>query len=371
MATLELSVSQSSPDSAPHGSGATMRSTMRRAIQAERLDAERNSHVPALALGALLLIGGAASSVKAQCVSFAAPDFYPAGLTPDSIASSDLDGDGDLDLVATDSFTNLVYLFFNDGRGKFPVSKQLEGIPRRANSISIADLDNDGHDDLIVGYGASNPGFEHFPLAGLAVYTGLGNGQFQEPKLYDADGPVVSTEIGDMDNDGDIDVLGANENGNAYTLFFNNGKFPSLTPLDTPHPIDSNVINGFDKTTIVLAPGGSRSPLLVDLDLDGDLDIAVGNRFFFVVTLLYNDGEGGFSPQESSVISVDTFVLRVATGDLNNDDAMDLVLGESSFAAEVLLNTGDMAYDLLPPIGGPISSSLNIHLVDFTNDGNL
>jgi len=317
---------------------------------------------------ASLLIGGGAVPAKGQCVSFAAPVSYPAGQAPDSIASSDLDGDGDLDLVATDSFTNLVYLFFNDGQGGFPVTTLLSGIPRKPNSISIADLDNDGHDDLIVGFGASNPGFEHFPLAGLAVYSGLGNGQFQEPTLYDAGGPVVSTELGDIDNDGYLDVLGAHEGGSAYTLFFNNGKFPSLIPLDTPHPIDPNLVNGFDETAIVLAPGGSRSPLLVDLDLDGDLDIAVGNRFFFVVTLLYNDGEGGFSPQESLVISVDSFVLRVATGDLNGDHAVDLVMSMSQFAVRVFLNTGDRTYDLLPSIGG-FSNSTDIHLVDFTNDG--
>lgn len=73
------------------------------------------------------------------------------GLTPISLASGDLDGDGDPDLISANSTGGTLALFYQEAPGQFtPGLSPLVGAPGCVlTSVRTADLDGDGDIDLV------------------------------------------------------------------------------------------------------------------------------------------------------------------------------------------------------------------------------
>jgi len=151
------------------------------------------------------------------------------------VDAADFDGDGDEDLFMThlDDETNTLYL--NDGSGWFEDQSLETGLggPSRAYTgfgTAWFDLDNDGWLDLVVANGAvkrleklARQGHP-FPLAQRnQIFRNLGNGGFEE--LSERAGPAFQLEevsrgaaFGDVDNDGDTDVLIVNNSAPVRLL---------------------------------------------------------------------------------------------------------------------------------------------------------
>jgi hypothetical protein len=151
------------------------------------------------------------------------------------VAAADFDGDGDMDLVMTHLARETNTLYVNDGSGWFEDQTATAGLA----SASFAytgfgtvwfDYDNDGWLDLFVANGAVTRNQElvdqgdPYPLGQTnQLFDNLGNGRF---KMFDgADDPVFKiAEIsrgvaaGDIDNDGDVDLLVSNNAGPARLL---------------------------------------------------------------------------------------------------------------------------------------------------------
>ncbi|MCC3152844.1 FG-GAP-like repeat-containing protein [Hymenobacter sp. BT770] len=129
-----------------------------------------------------------------------------AGDNISSWALGDYDADGDLDLAVV-AYTNCsscgrtVKIMANDGTGNFSNN----GLPvyPYSGQLSSADINGDGRIDLLLtGYG-----FAGRPADTLKVMRNLGNGNFGRPQGYaipNNDGTIVT---GDVDGDGDIDVV--------------------------------------------------------------------------------------------------------------------------------------------------------------------
>ena len=160
------------------------------------------------------------------------------GLPLFDLASADIDGDGDLDFIAG-GWISSTFLFVNDGKGRFKdeSAKRLLPLPAKGTGfVEFGDVDGDGDADLVVGdFGT-----------GARLYINDGKGVFREAPAtrFPRDAIVVEDiKIFDADLDGDQDVLVfgvvPRNKGGIHAIYENNGKgffsnasdrlFPRLT----------------------------------------------------------------------------------------------------------------------------------------------
>jgi hypothetical protein len=179
----------------------------------------------------------------------------------------DIDGDNDMDLFINRQNCAVSLLFRNDGTGHFTDisgNSSLGYFPTGLGA-SFGDVDNDGDLDMYTGAGYSYPNF---------LFLNDGSGYFVD--ITDESGTSCTnytrgTELFDVDNDGDLDLVVANENRSAQ-LFINDG---------TAHFMDATESSGINDGLAKAGPA-----VVGDYDADGDLDIYIGrtdnlqNSFF-------------------------------------------------------------------------------------------
>ena len=160
------------------------------------------------------------------------------------VDAGDFDGDGDDDLFMTHLTRETNTLYVNDGRGLFEDRTATIGLgaPSLAYTgfgTAWLDFDNDGRPDLLAVNGAVQASHQRFAMRGRGssarageplpldqpnqLFRNLGNGRFDD--VTRRAGPVFELSevsrgaaFGDVDNDGDVDVLVANNNGRARLL---------------------------------------------------------------------------------------------------------------------------------------------------------
>ena len=199
------------------------------------------------------------------------------GVRDGSSSFADVDGDGDQDLVIIgyDSADYTAILYINDGDGNFSdAGAGLTGVDR--GSISFADVDGDGDQDLVItGLGSTSP---------IAVlYTNDGAGNFTDAAAGLTGVRGSSSSFADIDRDGDQDLVITGEDSGTNkiaTLYINDG--------------DGNFTE--DAAAGLTGVDGSSS-CFDDVDGDGDQDLLITgsdstNRP--TIALYSNDGEGNY-----------------------------------------------------------------------------
>lgn len=296
---------------------------------------------------------------------------------------SDIDGDGDADVVAMVQtvefgkfdpyFTVSLYAYINDGSGNMT----LTGTPVEVDSdidefyeMDCGDFDGDGlRDDFLVSnlYEAQIKGVSWNPLQSWTtmgtVVSVPGNGVGLEAIDYDMDGDddivsigadqvivrrnngvfsfsaggtiatgdePVDIAIGDIDGDGDPDLVVLNEynfqTDNTVRVIMNNGAgFDPGVELSIGYYGSSSV-------------DYARRLAVGDVNLDGHADIVV-SPFVPVdaVRVFLGDGTGGFVLDSSYLAQVPGAIDLV---DLNMDDQLDVVISHTGWSPMVLLNQG-------------------------------
>lgn len=271
-----------------------------------------------------------------------------------NFAVGDIDQDGDLDLLVGTSRSPThglrPNLLENDGSGGFEEqeSPSLFSLVHGFNDYALADVDGDSDLDLIFATTNNDP-------VVLGINDGRGAFTLAPPPQMPPDRfgiNVVAT--GDIDADGDVDlVLATNSTNHIYT---NNGlgTFSMRVGLYPTHR---------HRTTQVE---------LIDLDLDGDLDIVENEAGSpGAIRVLLNDGFGGFT--EFGTVPIGRSFRgnhRMALGDLDGDGDPDLVTREDT--ARVFFNDGsggftDASSSLVN--ASEVASALFIGIADMTGDG--
>jgi Tol biopolymer transport system component len=174
-------------------------------------------------------------------------------LDEETIAWGDLDGDGDIDYFGKRWKTGYV-VQRNDGSGHFSEGWQLADSQTTVGGVALADFDGDGDLDALVTNGFRDTGSHPSRL-----FLNDGSGQFVDSGLNLNETMGAELAVGDLDNDGDLDVFVTNMDRPNQVWLNDGGEF-----------IDSGLRLG--KATDL-----SGKPSLGDLDGDGDLDVFVGN----------------------------------------------------------------------------------------------
>lgn len=252
----------------------------------------------------------------------------------------DLDGDGDLDLFFSgqnelgQKFANI---YRNDGLGNF--TQVPNNLPVFIEGAAIADVDNDGDQDLVITTATIS---DIYLNNGNAVFTPQGNSVFTP-----VDGIV---QIIDIENDGDQDVIISGSN--TIKLYQNNGSGVYTLNINTTFPAIS--AEGIE---------------VADTDNDGDLDLIINGN---TQNLLYiNNGAGFFSSISTNLQQ--TFAGKNVFADLDNDGDQDLLIvgsqagGLPNIFNIVYRNDGNNTFVQTQILGGEYIADCVI--ADFNGDG--
>ena len=155
--------------------------------------------------------------------SFAAPVSFAAGTYPRSVAVSDLDGDGRIDIAVVNERSNSVSVLRNtaaagsiDASSFAPMSSFPTG--SNPNYVTASDLDGDGKPDLVITNFGSNT---VSVLRNTAMPGTLNTGSFA-PKVDLATGSQpFSATTGDADGDGKLDIITVNAASNTVSVLRN------------------------------------------------------------------------------------------------------------------------------------------------------
>ncbi|HET6445152.1 MAG TPA: VCBS repeat-containing protein [candidate division Zixibacteria bacterium] len=240
----------------------------------------------------------------------------------ESVAPGDIDGDGDLDIVVgNNGSTNRLYL----NNGTADPFKSVTGSDVGANgaatlSVALGDVDADGDLDLVTGnYNYYNR--LYLNNGTVDPFSGVSGSNIN----YDVY-KTRSVALGDVDSDGDLDLITGND-GFPNRVYLNNG---SADPFIGVSGSDISVDD--HKTTSVA---------LADLDGDGNLDLVAGNSGQTNRLYLNNGTADPFAGVSGSDISADAQeTWSVALGDMNGDGALDLVVGQYEQPNRLYLNNG-------------------------------
>jgi hypothetical protein len=179
---------------------------------------------------------------------------------------ADLDSDGDFDLFFA-QYQAPLEIWFNNGAGHFDISEQ-DFVAANNRKFALGDLDGDGDMDAVIprDFGESSI---------ILLNDGTGRFEAVESGLQTAGSNGINASLGDVDGDGDVDIL-HNCHGCGDSLWINDGRAR------------------FTSTGQLLSTGWSYASAFADLDLDGDVDIVIANSNIPDQVWL-NDGSGLFT----------------------------------------------------------------------------
>jgi hypothetical protein len=253
----------------------------------------------------------------------------------------DINKDGFVDAVAGGT------LYLNDSRWNFVPSGQTFGSGNDAYLISFFDLNDDGHVDVIANADRIylNDGHDNFTLSTQNL------GGWSQSAIA----------FGDLDGDGDRDLY----------VGIPHRPSPPFTPL--ADKIWFNDGQGqFSAAPQSLPAIETRSVNLFDVDLDGDLDVLLGNGIGNAV-LLINDGHGVFKAGTQEFRETNKGTIRIADLDLDGDLDLFIIRGKpvgTELANKVWLNDGHGHFsDSSLALG--LARSMASALGDLDGDGDL
>lgn len=255
------------------------------------------------------------------------------------IEFSEVNDDGLLDIVCISNTDGLFWL--ENLGGTYSTPQLISGASGEPRELSCEDLDNDGDDDIVVGYYSSDV---------IVWFERIGPGVFAPAQTITTQSNAINTlSVGDIDGDGYRDVFSVSYLDHKVAWYQNqgNGTFGPQIDLSTfPVPL---------------------AGAIGDLDMDGDIDVIYSNAYDKVY-FIENLGNGVF---DTDVQLFDTLAYgRLSIYDVNDDGMNDIIA--SSSPVHWYQNLGSMLFSLdTIPLNRGVSGFADIKPVDLDSDGDL
>jgi FG-GAP-like repeat len=239
---------------------------------------------------------------------------FPAGPSPNDLASGDFNRDGNLDIAIANHETQHLTVLLGDGRGVLapaPDSPFTVVVRPHVHGVATGDFDGDGSLDLVTDSWAEDR---------LVVLFGDGKGSFATPGTYVAVGkhPYQRVRVADLNGDGRADIISPNLEGDNVTILLGDGKGKFRQPAGSPFQCGDSPFN--------VAIG--------DVNADGKPDLAIVNSPSSTsdrsgqdgLTILIGNGLGAFTKMVGSPFVTGKFPNIAAIGDVNGDGVADVAV---------------------------------------------
>jgi hypothetical protein len=279
---------------------------------------------------------------------------YSAGVDfPSRVVAADLDADGHPDLILLNSSatTGSVGVLLGNAAspGAFRAGQTFDA--PYPSDVAVADLSADGRADLII--------------AGDALMVAMQNpgtpGTFSSPAtLVPSPSAVMSVAVADLDGDGLPDVAAANADAVTVLFLEAGGNAPMVRATQTVYRFPPPVPNA-----------GQNAVAIVDLDGDGRNDLVVVDPVAGVVAVILQSHTtaGEFMPAVTYNLPAHGGLNRLAVADLNGDGRPDLVIAASDAVLVYLQDaTHPGSFDPVSSYPAGISAD-GIAVADVDGDG--
>jgi hypothetical protein len=282
---------------------------------------------------------------------------FPVDSGPSAVALADFNGDGILDLVVVNGNANAVSTFIGNGGGTFTPAANSPRATDASLSIAVAvgDFNGDGKMDVVAtdipgGLTGLFNGLTGSVGGNVSFFAGLGTGSLasHNDSGTGANFPAALA-VGDFNHDGRLDLAVANLNDGTVTIMLGNGD------------------GTFSQGEVCSVGNHPTSVAVADFNLDGKLDLAVTDATDDAVTILLGNGDGTFTPVNN--ITVHLRPVAVVAADFNGDGKPDLAIADLlSSTVTILLGdgTGNFSSSNNFPVG---RNPTALVVGDFNNDG--
>ena len=292
-------------------------------------------------------------------------------------ALSEFDGDSILDLAVVVTSPAGIQILHGNGAGGF-VPGNIFAM-QTVGPVTTADINGDGLRDLVM------------TDAGLRIRLGTGNGQFGELETFFVPGVEIESTVGDLNSDGFDDIVV--RTADSVELFFGDatgglslpqsydttnsnqdlvlGDFNGDTALDFAVVGNTNAISFlqvflndglgvFELETSYREGFDPASLCTLDIDQDGNLDLATVRAQMEDVTVFLGSGNGSFY-QSANRYFVGDQPLQIEAGDIDGDLDDDLIVANSTDSFISLLQNLDCK---IPFLLGDVNQDGVVDLLD-------
>ncbi|MDP8240375.1 MAG: choice-of-anchor D domain-containing protein, partial [Candidatus Hatepunaea meridiana] len=260
---------------------------------------------------------------------------------PYSVYATDVDGDGNVDVLGVSYYADDITWWKNDGSENF-TEHIIEGDFDGAVSVYATDVDGDDDIDVLgTAYLADD----------ITWWENDGNENFTEHTIKGDFNDAWAVYATDVDSDGDIDVLGSAKNSHNITWWENDG-----SENFTEHTINGNY-------------GGASSVYATDVDGDGDIDVLGAASGADDITWWENDGSENFT--EHTIDGDFDGAYSVSAIDVDGDGDID-VLGAASSADDITWWENDGNENFTEhTIDGDFDGARSVYATDVNGDGDI
>lgn len=322
--------------------------------------------------------GGSISVYRNNLTPFNGLSFQPAnfrgGLAPRVLAVADLDGDGKPEIIVANNSLSPQEIF---GGGISVTVFQNRSTPGSINSdsfapavsftqgiapssVAVADIDGDGKPDLVI----TNNESKVISILKNRIENNIITTTSFEPKVdFDTGWTPNSLSLDDIDGDGKVDIVVANQDENTLSIFRNT----ATAGVINQQSLAGRVTIGTGLAPVKVASG--------DMDGDGKIDLVVANYNSRSVSILKNISEPGTILETSFLPKVDFDIgespLDIAITDIDNDGLLDMAVLAGTSSLFVLKNKpiADVApvVTSFTPATGSMGTTITISGSNFDN----